>query len=219
MSTELIDIQKQIQNELAELGNTISAPSGHRISLKGKAFTFPDGKVTNGLIQAVILDWRSINLYYRGVYNPSKIEAPVCFAIAKKRDDLKPSPNCEDPQAESCGENNCQWDKWGSAPGGGKGKACKNTYRLAVVPVDATTDTPIWTIDLAPSSTGNFTNFVNNLKAAKSALPFQVVTTLDFDSSADFPKVTFADPQPHDNLAVMYDLRNAAQALLDKEPI
>lgn len=221
MSTELVDIQAQIAKELADIEKTVAPPSGHRISLKGKVFTFPDGKTSPGPITAVVLDWRNINAYYKGAYNPQKVEPPTCFALSKLRENMKPSANCPDPQAESCGENNCPWDAWGSAPGGGRGKACKNQVRIAVVPPDATKDTPPWTIDLAPSSTGAFTNYVNALKNQEGKLPVQVVTQLDFDPNADYPKVTFAfdvEAMPPEKLPIMFEARAAAQPLLEKEP-
>jgi hypothetical protein len=218
MSTQLVDIKAQLAAELATLNKTVAPPSGHRISLKGKTFTFPDGKTSPGPIAAVILDWRTINAYYKGAYNPQKVEAPSCFAISKDRDDLKPSPNCSDPQSEQC--EGCAWNEWGSAPGGGRGKACKNQIRIAVVPPDAKPDTPPWTIDLAPSSTGAFTNMVNNVKGQLGMLPLQVQVSIDFDANESYPKLTFADPEPLPEALVgmMFEIRKGAAPLLDKEP-
>jgi len=217
MGNELVDIQAQIAAELATLDKSVAAPSGHRVSLKGKTFTFPDGKTSKGPINAVILDWRNINAYYKGAYNPQKPEPPVCFAISKEIEGMTPSTNSPDPQAPAC--DGCPWNEWGSAPGGGKGKACKNQVRIAVVPPDANDKTPIWTIDLAPSSTSAFSNFVNTVKSA-ALLPIQVQVSLDFDLNADYPKVTFADPEPlpMETVQLMFKLRGGASSLLDKEP-
>lgn len=213
----LVDIQAQIKSELANVSKTIAPPSGHRISLKGKAFNLPDGSQTNGALDAIILDWRSVNTYYTGAYNPSKPEDPACFAIAKLIEDLVPSENCKDPQNKTC--KGCAWNEWNSAPGGGKGKACKNGVRLAVVPADATADTPIWTIDMPPTSTTNYNNFVNNLSAQTGVLPMQVITKIDFDPDCDYPKLVFSEPQAHENLEIAFALRESAAVLLDKEPI
>ena len=218
MSTAILDIKAQLAAELKELDKTVAPPSGHRISLKGKTFTFPDGKTSPGPITAVILDWISINAYYKGAYNPQKIDAPSCFAMAKLIDDLKPSTNCADPQHEKC--EDCQWNEWGSAPGGGRGKACKNQIRIAIVPPDAKPDTPPWTIDLAPSSTAAFTDFVNSVKWQLDMLPLQVQVTVDFDQNMDYPKLTFVDsePLPSELVSMLFETRKAAQPLLDKEP-
>lgn len=218
MGTEMVDIKAQLAQELAELDKTVAPPSGNRISLKGKTFTFPDGKTSPGPINAVILDWRNINTYYKGAYNPAKVEAPSCFALNKNLTELTPSTNCADPQNKVC--EGCQWNDWGSAPGGGRGKACKNTVRIAIVPPDAKADTPPWTIDLAPSSCTAFNNMVSAVRGQLGMLPLQTQVTLDFDANESYPKVTFADPEalPEALVPLMFDLRGAAQALLDKEP-
>ena len=217
MSTAIVDVKAQLAAELKDLSKTVAPPSGHRISLKGKTFTFPDGNTSPGPITAVVLDWRSVNAYYKGAYNPQKVEAPSCFAMAKKLEDLKPSPNCADPQHETC--EGCQWNEWGSAPGGGRGKACKNQVRIVIAPPDAKSDTPPWSIDLAPSSVSAFTNFVNAVGGA-GLLPIQAQVTIDFDPNESYPKLTFADPEPlpDELVGLMFELRKGAQPLLEKEP-
>ena len=218
MSTELVDVQAQIAAELATLDNTVSPPSGHRISVKGKVFTLPTGEQSEGPLEAIILDWRSVNMYYTGIYNPSDPKPPACFAIAKNKADLKPSPHCSDPQADSCDEEVCPFNKWGSAPGGGKGKACKNTYRLAVVSADATEKTPVWTLEVSPTGVTGFDNFVTNLKSQYGMLPLQVVVAIAFDTTAAYPKLVFGEFKPHNAIELAFTLREAAKPLLDREP-
>jgi len=217
MSTQMVDVKAQLAAELAQLSKTVAPPSGHRISLKGKTFTFPDGNSSPGPIDAVVLDWISINTYYKGAYNPQKVEAPSCFAVSKVIEDLVPSTNCSDPQSEGC--EGCQWNEWGSAPGGGRGKACKNQIRIVVVAPDAKSDTPPWTIDLAPSSVSAFTNYVNACGGA-GMLPIQTRVSIDFDANQSYPKLTFQDPEPlaDEVVATMFELRNGATPLLEKEP-
>ena len=218
MTTDMVNIQEQLAQELAELDKTVAPPSGVRISLKGKQFAFPDGKVSPGPINAVILDWRSVNQYYKGAYNPQKIEPPSCYAMAKDRTGMAPMETAPDPQATAC--EGCPWNEWGSASGGGRGKACKNQVKIALVPPDATATTPPWIIDVAPSATSGFTNFVNNCKGQFGKLPIQMQVSLDFDPNQDYPKLTFADPEPLPDALVpmMFGLRTIAQPLLDKDP-
>ena len=218
MSTELVDIQAQIAAELANLDKTLAPPGGHKVSLKGKTFTFPDGKTSPGPISCVILDYRNVNKYYKGAYNPKQLESPTCFAQSKEIAGMAPSVNADDPQSKGCDE--CPWNEWGSAPGGGRGKACKNQVRIAVVPPDASADTPPWTIELAPSSVSAFTGFTNAVGNGLGLLPMQVQVALDFDQNESYPKVTFGDvePLPEDKIALMFQLREAAQLLLDAEP-
>jgi hypothetical protein len=216
MSTPMTKLQTQLAAELAELDKKVAPPSGHRISLKSKVFSMPDGKTSPGPINAVILDWRSINVFYPGTYNAQKIEPPVCFAVAKNIGKLKPNPNCQDPQHPECEE--CTYNQWGSAPGGGR--ACKNTIRVAVVPPDAKDDTVPWTIDIAPTSMTAFSNMVYAIKDGMGMLPLQVQVTVGFDQGADYPKLTFANPEPlpEELIEKMFGFRQASQPLLDKEP-
>ena len=214
----MTELQTQLAAELAELDQKVAPPSGHRISLKGKLFTFPDGKTSPDPITAVILDWRNVNMYYPSAYNPQKIEAPVCFALSRQISDLAPSESCADPQSKNC--EGCQWNAWGSATGGGRGKQCKNGIRIAIVPPDTGPDTLPCTIDLAPSSTSGFTNFANNVKGQLGMMPLQVQVTVAFDQSADYPRLTFTNPEPlpEEMIEMMFVFRQASQPLLDKVP-
>ena len=218
MSAPMTQLQTQLAAELAELDKKVAPPSGQRISLKGKVFSMPDGKTSLGPINAVILDWRSINVFYPGTYNAQKIEAPVCFAVANNIRDLKPSPNCADPQSKEC--EGCQRNAWSSAPGGGRGRACKNTIRVAIVPPDSKDDTVPWTIDIAPTSTTAFNSMVYAIKDGMGMLPLQAQVTVGFDQSADYPRLTFTDPEPlpKELIERMFGFRQASQSLLDKEP-
>jgi hypothetical protein len=78
-----------------------------------------------------------------------------------------------------------------------------------------------WRIDVAPSSTTAFNNMVYAIKDGMGMLPLQVQLTLDFDANADYPKLTFANPEalPDELVGLMFDLRKASQPLLDKEPV
>ena len=218
MSAPLTQLQTQLAAELAELDKKVAPPSGQRISLKGKVFSMPDGKTLPGPINAVILDWRSINAFYSSVYSAQKIEAPSCFALAKNIPDLAPSPNCSNPQSKIC--EGCQLNEWGSAPGGSRAKACKNTIRVAIVPPDAKDDTVPWTIDIAPTSTTAFNSMVYAIKDGIGMLPLQVQVTVGFDQSADYPRLTFTNPEPlpEEMIEKMFGFRQASQSLLDKEP-
>jgi hypothetical protein len=218
VGTAVLDIKAQLAAELKNLDKTVAPPSGHRISLKGKMFTFPDGKTSAGPINAVVLDWRNVNTYYEGAYNPGKVVAPSCFALSKEIPGLSPSTECANPQSKEC--EGCSFNEWGSAPGGGRGKACKNTVRIAIVPPDADAKTPVYTIDLAPSSVTAFNNMVSVMKEQMGVLPLQAQISLDFDANESYPKVTFADPEelPEALIPLMFELRGAAQGHLEKLP-
>lgn len=81
MSTAIAAYREQLRKELAGLSKRVAPPSGNRISLKGKVFTLPDGSSNKGPFAAVILDWRCVNRYYEGVYNPQSPKPPRLLGI------------------------------------------------------------------------------------------------------------------------------------------
>lgn len=211
----LVDIKAQIQAELAALSGTVPAPSGMTIGLKGKVFTLPNGQSSQGPMQAIILDARNVRTFYKGAYNPNAPEIPTCFAIAKQLEDLKPSPNASKPVHENCA--GCPHDQWGSATNGGKGKACKNSIRLAVVPSNFTADTHPMILTVSPTGIKSYSMLVSDLKA-NGMIPAQVVTEVSFDPHQTYPTLVFKALQAHDRVEEVWKLRERAQAALDREP-
>lgn len=209
----LQDLQAEIKQELEAASRTIDPPSNFKISTKGKMFTLPDGTSSRGPMEAVILDYRTVHNYYKGTYNPQTPEAPSCFAISKEVEGMKPSSNAPDPAHENCAE--CPYNQWKSAPTG-KGKACKNIRRLALVPANATPDNRPMIIDVSPTALKFFDGFVTKLTKL-GMIPAQVIAKIDF-SDSDFPQLTFELGEAHGKDEIMWNLRADAQELLDKEP-
>lgn len=214
MSNALVNLQEQLKQELATLKNTVPTISGRAISTKGKVFTLPDGTSSPGPIQLVVLDHRNFNRYYTAAYNPQDIKPPLCFAISKDLD-LKPHEAATEPQAESC--EICPHNQWGSAPNGGKGKACRNTVRLAVAPPDASVDDDPYLLNLAPTSLRSWASYVSGLQV-RELLPIQVITEVSFDQAAAYPVLQFKALGTHEVLETMWALREKAQAQLDAPP-
>lgn len=215
MSTALVDIRSKLATELARAAKTIPAPSGRTISTKGKLFTMPDGRTNAGPMKAVILDHRNFNRLFAAAYNPQTPTPPKCFALNKELT-LAPHPDAPEPQAASCAE--CALNQWGSAPTG-RGKACRNNVRLAIAPVDAkATDEP-YIISVAPTGIKHWASFARNLEV-NGRLPIQVAAELSFDPNQAYPLVLIkaVEPLADDKLAIMWALREKAQAFLDAPP-
>lgn len=215
MTTALKTIQDQIKAELANVRKTVAQPSGFRISTKGKVFTLPDGASSPGPLNVVVLDHRNIHQYFKGVYNPNKPEKPSCFASNKIIADLAPHPDATVPQAENC--KDCAQNQWNSSPTGGKGKACKNTVRLAVVPPDAEADTPPFILEISPTGLKSWNMLVANLETM-GLIPAQVCVEIAFNPNETYPSLVFSNPRPHDNMEIIWALRERAQAILNTSP-
>lgn len=107
---------------------------GQFISLKGGVMSYNDAPVDDNELDVIIPSFVLENQYYVGKYNPKVQQAPVCYAFGTDEDEMVPHEKSPDPQADRCSE--CPHNEWGSDPEGGRGKACKNVARLAILPAD-----------------------------------------------------------------------------------
>jgi len=214
--TALVSMQERMKAELANMHNTVMAPSGRTISTKGKIFTFPDQKTTQGPITGVILDHRNFNTYYTAAYNPQNPVPPKCFAISKDLN-IKPHTDCTDPQNETC--KDCTWNKWGSAATG-KGKACRNQVKLAIAAPDMTAGDEPLLIKISPTGLKSWAALVNGLETL-GLIPMQVITEISFDANQAYPTLIFKAGKAieESQLETMWALREKAQVMLDQTPI
>jgi hypothetical protein len=72
-------------------------------------------------------DKTSKMFYTPGTYNEDSAGAPICTSL----DGDKPDAGVPEPQSPSCGT--CKNNVWGSAANGGRGKACQDHRKLAVL--------------------------------------------------------------------------------------
>jgi hypothetical protein len=208
----LLDLQAQLRKELEVQKSNLPPATAGRISVKGKKFSIPGGRSSEGPLSAIILDWRWQRNYFEGSYNPNAIAPPVCSSSNKIEGELTPAPTSSKIQFDGACEL-CPKNQWGS-DANGKGKACKSSARLAVVPADADSDTTPWMLDVAPTGLKGFVNYVNVLQNVNGLLPLQVITDVDFDANVDYPLLTFSAKGPHEHLATAMTLRAAAQGVL-----
>lgn len=212
---DVVSVQDQLKKELTTLKDRVEPPGGFLINLKGKVFTLPDGSSNAGPLECVILDWCTANTYFEGIYNPKDIKPPVCFAFSPTPADAKPSKNSPKPQAEQC--FGCPQNEWESDPKGGKGKACKNTRRLLITIADAVEDTPLWVVPVSPTGLKHFDKYVNTL-ADLGTHPIEVVTAISFDQNETYPSLRFKPLNKHDNLNVLWQMKERGHDLLYQEP-
>lgn len=212
---EVMNVQEQLRKELETLKERVDPPSGYMISVKGKVFTLPNGASSDGPMDCVILDWVTANTYFEGIYNPKDIKPPACFAIANKPSEAAPSDKAPKPQAETCAD--CPKNAWGSDPQGGKGKACKNTRKLLIVPVKADEKTQPWVIGVSPTGLKHFDKYINSL-GDLGTHPLEVTTEISFEASEAYPSLRFKVLEKHDNINLMWQLKERGQEVLHQEP-
>lgn len=185
-----INYEEQLSKEAAEITKRIAAPSGDRIRFNAnRSLITPDGMEGTEL-EVVIVDFISTNMFYEGDFDRDNPQPPGCFALGAEPAMLVPSPNSPAKQATTC--TACPNNQFGSARNG-KGKACKNTRLIAVMPAHAGDDpanAPVWIMSIPPASIKAFDSYVHSLAVKQRTTPVGVVTSITLD-----PDVTFAAPR------------------------
>ena len=206
-SSAIVSIQEQLKAQVAAQANKIAPPSGINIRItQDKKFQLPDGSKVDGPLDLVIVDFVS-------AYDPNNISPPACFAIHPEPKQMVPSDNSPVKQAEDCAS--CPMNQFGSA---GKGKACKNSRVLAVLPPDADEDTPLWLLTVSPTALKGFDGFVGSVARTFQMPPIAVIASVDFNPGETYASLTFSDPRPNENVAVHFARQAEAKELLTVEP-
>lgn len=159
--------------------------------MKFKGADVPDNKV-----EAIILDAMLENAFYIGKYDRNNPQPPACYAMGYDADEMAPDKDkVAEAQADSCGE--CEHNEFGTAETG-RGKACKNTRKLAMIPAGAKlTPEFIKEAELAfcrlPVTSGkNWGNHVRTIATQLNRPIFGVVTEITvIDDDKDQFKVVF----------------------------
>ena len=198
MSNDLVALQNQLPAEIrAMLAEQVASDIGRLGAIGGKdairvtqdkKFELPNGDVVDEL-EAVIVDFVYRNEYYIGNFNRKQITPPACFSISPTASDMAPSPNSPVKQSgDGCAT--CQQNQFGSSPTG-DGKACKNTVYLAVMPSDATDDTPIWVLKTSPTAVKHFNSYVTKLARSARMPVTAALTKIYFDPSSTYASIRF----------------------------
>jgi hypothetical protein len=109
-----------------------------KISTKGGILAIDDVPLENNELECVVLVAAHENLFYTGRYDPNTPQVPACYAFGdteaeNPQDTMVPHEESSDPQSDTCAT--CPNNVMGSSETG-RGKACKNVRKLAVVSVD-----------------------------------------------------------------------------------
>ena len=156
---------------------------GAFISFKGGGISFKGSPVEDDVLDVVVLDSVMENQLYDGAYDENNPQAPLCYAFGRDLETMAPHPDVVEAgnaQADRC--KDCPHNQWNTAEKG-RGKACKNVFRLAIIPAeDAETPEKVAEAELVfaktPVTSGkNWGNYVRSLEALKLP-PLAFITTL-----------------------------------------
>lgn len=215
MAKALASVDKQLEEEAANIASTLSAPSSNRIKTNDKVFKLPDGQVLQAPLTVVIIDYTSRNAYYDKPYNAAKPEDPICWAINKEPAKLAPGKDVPNPIADECSD--CPYDEFGSSPTGG-GKACKNSRVLAVL-LPTMKDDKMYTIEASPTAIKAYDAYVGVVAKLFNSSPIKVTTDLSFHPEKSFASLMFGNPKPNPQYGEHFARRTEANDILAIAPI
>ena len=192
MSNEIVNYNEQLA-ALAKRATEVERPQGSTIGLRAGQLTYQGSAVPGNKLDCIIIASTHANLYYEDAYDPDKLSNPVCWAYAEEEGDLAPHPESSKPQHETC--KGCPQNEFGSSTKG-KGKACKNSRHLVLIPASTSVDdvptAEMAVLKLPVTSVKNYGQYVQKCATLYSRPPLGVITTISTqpDAKSQF-KVTF----------------------------
>ena len=184
-SKAILSVKERIEQRLANVAKSTTAPSSKRISTQGGVFTLPDGTKSPGPLNCIVLDYINTNSYYDTPYNATDIKPPACWAVGRILEEMRPDDSIENPVNGQCA--GCPNNEFGSA---GRGKACTNNVQLAIVPEEFNEDSDILTLKISPTGITPWSTYVRSLANAGVDVS-QVVTSIAFKEGVSYPTLTF----------------------------
>jgi hypothetical protein len=178
-SADVIKARLEAQLERQREASQALRTTGSYVSFKNANLKIDGQQVPNNTADVRVLAAVSERAWYAEAFDSDTPQVPSCYAL----DDSGPHPEAADPQSELCSD--CPKNKWGSAPPRpgstlpGKGKACRESARVIIVPAGVPLKTaPMSTAKIPVTSLGTVTNFVDRCNQA-GKLTGQFITTLN----------------------------------------
>lgn len=149
---------------------------GAFLSTKNGRLSFGGNPVPGDKMNVVIFDSILENHYYNVAFDPKSPASPVCYAFGRDEKQMAPHAKCEEPQSGAC--KGCPLNEFGSADKG-RGKACSNVRRLALIPeggLDDVEGAEVAYLKVPVMSVKNWANYVTQLNTGLKRPPLAVVT-------------------------------------------
>lgn len=175
--------QEQMANEAKALSR-VFRPSTAQISTRSGMLTYMNQPIPGNKLDCIVLASIFENNYFEGRFDPKNPRNPICYSFGKPESDgskpeMVPYHEIAEPFAKTCDQ--CEYSKWGSDPDSvsGKGKRCKEIYKLGLVPYSVDDSLQEMAILRIPvTSRKNWEVYVNGVAASAMRPPWGVVTTI-----------------------------------------
>ena len=174
---DMVAWEKEMAAEAEAAATSEQTTGGQFIGTRGGRLSWGGAAVPGNAIRVVILDYCRENTFYEGKFDPDAPQSPACYAFSRDGTELAPHEKAASPQHEVC--TGCPQNEWGSADTG-RGKACKNMRRLALVAEDSAddTDAEVFFLKVPVTSVKSWSGYVQTLAEAKRRPPHGVVTEI-----------------------------------------
>lgn len=206
---------------------------GQFFSTKGGILSWQDAPLPGNQMAVIILDSIFENVYYEGRYDPDTPQSPTCFAFGRDEKTMRPHQiviDAGNQQHDQCA--GCPMNEFGSAETG-RGKACRNTRRLAMIPAgtfnaagkfelfeeeEHFASTAIGFMKLPVTSVKGYSSFVKQVAGALRRPPFGIVTKVKIvpDPKSQF-KVVFEPIMiiPDELMGIIMQRHEEAKSIID----
>lgn len=210
-NTAMVSLADFFKSEIATFKESPQSRGDVFIRAQDGEFVMPDMQ-SGQTLECVILDFRYVNQYYKGAYNPALKAPPLCQAIGKVTEDMVPSELSDKIQATGCAIcPHYQWGDDGSRP------KCKQQARIAVIPSNSTNAEDVALINLPPTSLKPFEKYKLMLTGKFGLWLTQMVTTISLDDKVPYPKYIFTAQNKVDDVERFGNAFIRAQELLDTQ--
>lgn len=190
----LVKWDEELANYAKQTTKGLKVSEGKFISFSGGRMSFGGADIPDDEIRCVVVGWAYHNAYYDPDvrYDPKNPQSPICYATDSDEDNMSPHSEAPDKQHDSCAE--CPLNEFGSAKSG-SGKACKNTFRLALIAesdLENVDDAEVVYASIPPKSLKNWANYLKKDLERVERPHWAVVTLMKRvpDSESQF-RVTF----------------------------
>lgn len=157
-------------------------PTTQAFSLRAGQLSYNGQVMPDNKMRVIVVAYSFENAFFINKFDPNNIIPPLCFALSEDGKDMEPHDNSRKKQNETC--LSCPQAEWGSDENSpsGRGKACKEVRRLAVIPDQALEDgidkAAIAMLRVPVTSVRNWSEYVHTLSAIAKRPAWTVVTEI-----------------------------------------
>lgn len=232
--TAMIKWDEELAKQAQVAAGMEASTGGSRFfSTKSGVLSFDGAPVPGNQMAVVILGAMLENAFYEGKFDADNPVPPVCYALGTDEKAMAPHADVQaagNAMCERCAD--CPKNEWGSAEEG-KGKGCKNTRRLSLIPAgDLDTqgrftaytdpahfqDSPAAILRVPPTSLKGYGAFVRQIASGLRRPPHAIFTKVRLipDQKTQFRLLFEAlESVPNELIPVLIKRHEQAQKDLD----